>query len=730
MDSLSTLFSSSWSPLIGQLIILLPLELFFGYVILRGLLLTGSALMTSGKKGVMVLCFAVTFIALFGNRELLEGFLEKTQRKLSVSFKEETASSDPLRENTVFIPGRTSHTICLILGILAANWLRSVIQISSLPLDSQKSVSRILSFVLHFLFSWGCLFWWWLWLPQLVTNYLTTSMTLLEGITLTFTHTLSFSGGLFLYQDYYKRQLDKRGDDEVQNHYIRMAINFMVVPLVWRALTSRFGVQHLLFLIQVPLIIHTFMSGIPKKQLTSGYTAWITLVALTCSLFMCSSVIEEPINLSGVFTLFNDFIGKSSYSTFILGQLTGGIFIYYLVKRSLSKTSAGPDCLRTKSGVSRDERSTKFPPTHPNGWYKLVDSDDLKPGDLKYVSLLGKEFAVFRETDGEKKARVLNAYCPHLGANIALGKVVNNTIQCPFHGWQWRGDGSCANIPYSKCEPPAGARIQTYEVYEYANMVCVWYHAQGEPPSWTLMKISEFENGEYEFRAKQSYRAEMHMQDIVENAADPAHFDVLHHNLALPFFSFLSPFFYIRHDITWRAGVENAVKHLDKDTDWTQSETPHLSSFIDYAELCSIFSDKPLFPGMAYALVTFVGPTIHVYRFVTKHGTIILLKTFTPESNLLQEVTDIWFAEKKVPTILFHYVKLQAYQAFLDDMEVWGSKTYSFKPLVIKEDGPMHKLRRWYRQFYTEKRAIQLEGEDAEKNNQPTVSACTKEFEW
>ena len=47
----------------------------------------------------------------------------------------------------------------------------------------------------------------------------------------------------------------------------------------------------------------------------------------------------------------------------------------------------------------------------------------------------------------------MDAYCPHLGANMAVGgKVVNNDcLECPFHGWQFSGEtGKLVNIPYAK----------------------------------------------------------------------------------------------------------------------------------------------------------------------------------------------------------------------------------------------------------------------------------------
>jgi len=69
------------------------------------------------------------------------------------------------------------------------------------------------------------------------------------------------------------------------------------------------------------------------------------------------------------------------------------------------------------------------------------------------VVLSGKNLAVFRGEDG--RAHALDAYCCHNGANLAVGGLVKGScVECPFHGWLFRGDdGKCTHIPY--CERSA-----------------------------------------------------------------------------------------------------------------------------------------------------------------------------------------------------------------------------------------------------------------------------------
>jgi phenylpropionate dioxygenase-like ring-hydroxylating dioxygenase large terminal subunit len=52
-----------------------------------------------------------------------------------------------------------------------------------------------------------------------------------------------------------------------------------------------------------------------------------------------------------------------------------------------------------------------------------------------------------------------DAYCLHLGANLGVrGTVAGEDIVCPWHGWQWSGEGCNTLIPDSEQRgDPAGS---------------------------------------------------------------------------------------------------------------------------------------------------------------------------------------------------------------------------------------------------------------------------------
>ncbi len=77
-------------------------------------------------------------------------------------------------------------------------------------------------------------------------------------------------------------------------------------------------------------------------------------------------------------------------------------------------------------------------------------------GEVKPLKYLGRDLVAFRGEDG--RARVLDAFCAHLGAHLGVGgTVVGNAVRCPFHAWCWDGDGNCVEVPYAKKIPAEGA---------------------------------------------------------------------------------------------------------------------------------------------------------------------------------------------------------------------------------------------------------------------------------
>ena len=95
----------------------------------------------------------------------------------------------------------------------------------------------------------------------------------------------------------------------------------------------------------------------------------------------------------------------------------------------------------------------------PFGWYVVDYSNELKPGDVKAVRYFAQDQVLFRTESGE--VSMLDAYCPHLGAHLGHGGIINGEcIECPFHAWRWKTDGKIGEIPYAKNIPPKAKKLK------------------------------------------------------------------------------------------------------------------------------------------------------------------------------------------------------------------------------------------------------------------------------
>lgn len=81
------------------------------------------------------------------------------------------------------------------------------------------------------------------------------------------------------------------------------------------------------------------------------------------------------------------------------------------------------------------------------GWWPVADEEALSVagGQPLAVQLLGEGLVLWRQTDGT--VSVFTDRCPHRGARLSLGQVINGELQCPYHGWRFGGDGRCVAIP-------------------------------------------------------------------------------------------------------------------------------------------------------------------------------------------------------------------------------------------------------------------------------------------
>ena len=183
---------------------------------------------------------------------------------------------------------------------------------------------------------------------------------------------------------------------------------------------------------------------------------------------------------------------------------------------------------------SADER--KLDDRFPFGWFAVSYSDELAAGEVKSVRYFARDLVVWRGEDGQ--ARVLDAYCRHLGAHMGIGGRVNgNDLECPFHAWQYNEKGAVTRIPYARTIPPQAKRdncVRSWPVTERNGLVWVWYHPDNIAPLFEIDAYAEVGSPGWTPFKKSEWRVFNSIGNMHDNGLDMAHLFYVHRTAVFP----------------------------------------------------------------------------------------------------------------------------------------------------------------------------------------------------
>lgn len=80
-----------------------------------------------------------------------------------------------------------------------------------------------------------------------------------------------------------------------------------------------------------------------------------------------------------------------------------------------------------------------------NHWYMALPSKKLSPNKMVSMEIFGEPILFFRKQTGQVEA--IRDICPHRGIPFRYGRIVDDLVECPYHGWKFDGHGVCREIP-------------------------------------------------------------------------------------------------------------------------------------------------------------------------------------------------------------------------------------------------------------------------------------------
>jgi renierapurpurin 18,18'-hydroxylase len=108
---------------------------------------------------------------------------------------------------------------------------------------------------------------------------------------------------------------------------------------------------------------------------------------------------------------------------------------------------------------------------HPDYWYALAWSDELKAGKTLGRRFAGEPIVLYRGAAG--KVFALEDRCAHRQVPLHLGVVSGDELKCHYHGWAYDCTGKCVDVPYlGKERRPNG--VKSYPVREVDGLIFVF----------------------------------------------------------------------------------------------------------------------------------------------------------------------------------------------------------------------------------------------------------------
>ena len=309
----------------------------------------------------------------------------------------------------------------------------------------------------------------------------------------------------------------------------------------------------------------------------------------------------------------------------------------------------------------------RFPFPIPFGWFQVAYPDDLQPGEVMPLTYWARDLVLWRDTGGA--FHLQDAYCPHLGAHLGFGGSVDgDTLECPFHGWRFDGDGTCTNIPYSQ-RTNKKARVRSYPTIERNGFVLAWYHPHEEPPQWEIPVIDEVGDPGWSDYYKSTYIIRTIPQEMSENGVDPAHFRYVH-------------------------GTDEVAEMESYETDGP----------------CSVMLSKQSYVtprGVTHGRIDVWnhGPGFSRIWFSGIVDALNIATTTPIDENHTQirfNFTVRKFDDERITSTVADAFVKEINKQVQEDTPIWEHKRFLPVPALADTDGPIIKFRKWYSQFYAE----------------------------
>ncbi|MFJ2686729.1 Rieske 2Fe-2S domain-containing protein [Pseudomonas sp. NPDC087342] len=166
-------------------------------------------------------------------------------------------------------------------------------------------------------------------------------------------------------------------------------------------------------------------------------------------------------------------------------------------------------------------------------WYVACAQKELRKNKPFRAKILGLNLVLFRQRDGQVAA--LLDQCVHRGTRLSAGKIADDCLVCPYHGWRYDAQGEVVHIPsVGEKQCSSTSRQPRYKQRHFAVQVLdglIWvYTGKGDPQAKPVFRLPGYDDKRW-----QSYfminAFEADVGSLVQNFMDVPHTVFVHEGI-------------------------------------------------------------------------------------------------------------------------------------------------------------------------------------------------------
>lgn len=159
-----------------------------------------------------------------------------------------------------------------------------------------------------------------------------------------------------------------------------------------------------------------------------------------------------------------------------------------------------------------------------NAWYVAALEKDIT-NNLHAVKILNENIVLYRKSDSTVVA--LEDSCPHRRLPLSMGRLIDDKVECGYHGLVFDCSGSCVHSP-GMAKPPKAAVVHSYPAISKYGFIWLWMGDVDQADPSQIPVVENWDNPDWGMNSGDAMDLNCNYLYVTDNLLDPSHVSWVH----------------------------------------------------------------------------------------------------------------------------------------------------------------------------------------------------------